>query len=174
MEKYNYFGITINQSLKLKDHEDRIHKIEKNVGLKVKLLGRALETTKGKRLVFKNMMKSRINYGIEASIKHDSKYRAKWESMMYRILKGIFGINSNTKKSMLLDLLCTNGRNESGIVDRLSPSAIKLKFGCLFNKYSKSKPCNWSVIKDNNYWITECSMTELWKSNWTQCVIWNV
>ena len=47
------------------------------MGLKAKLLGRALETTKGKRLVFKSIMKSRINYGIEALIKHDPKYRAK-------------------------------------------------------------------------------------------------
>ena len=76
VEKYNYLGITINQSLKLKDHEDRIRKIENYVGLKAKLLGRALETTEGKRLVFKSMMKSRISYGIEALIKHDSKYRA--------------------------------------------------------------------------------------------------
>ena len=86
--------------------------------------------------------------------------------MMYRILKDIFGINSKTKKSMLLDLLCINGRKESKFVDRLTPSAIKLKLGCLFSKYSKCKSCNWSVIKDNNHWITECSMTELWRIKW--------
>ena len=28
VEKYNYLGITINQSLKLKDHGDKIRKIE--------------------------------------------------------------------------------------------------------------------------------------------------
>ena len=69
VEKYNYLSITINQSLKLKDHEDRIRKIQKYGGLKAKVLGKELETTKGKRLVFKSMMKSRISYGNEALIK---------------------------------------------------------------------------------------------------------
>ena len=77
--------------------------------------------------------------------------------------KGYLWNKLECEKSMLLDLLCTNGRKESEFVDRLSPNTIKLKLGCLFSKYMKSKPCNWSVIKDNNHWITECSMTELWR-----------
>ena len=48
VDKYNYLGITINQSLKLKDHENKMRTIESCIGYKTKLLGRILETMKGK------------------------------------------------------------------------------------------------------------------------------
>ena len=53
---------------------------------------------KGKRLAFNSLIKSRLSYGINVLIKHAPKYKCKWESMIYRALKGIFNINSNLSK----------------------------------------------------------------------------
>ena len=48
VDKYNYLRIIINQSLKLKDLENKMRTIEICVCTKIKLLGRILETIKGK------------------------------------------------------------------------------------------------------------------------------
>ena len=48
VDKYNYLKIIINQSLKPKDNEIKMRIIERCVGPKTKLLGRIIETIKGK------------------------------------------------------------------------------------------------------------------------------
>ena len=103
VDKYNYLGITINQSLKLKDHKNKMRTFERCIGPKTKLLGRILERMKGKMLNFKALFRSRLNYEVDPLIKHNPKYQAKWESMLYRVTKGLLGIKFNVKKSVLLN-----------------------------------------------------------------------
>ena len=38
-------------------------------------------------------------------------------------------------------------KNHKFFINLLAPDALKLKFGCLLNKYSKAKLCNWEQIK---------------------------
>ena len=68
-------GIKINQSLKLKDHENKIRGIEKHLCQKAKLLGRILNQLKEK-YNFWNNLKSKLSYGIEPLIRHDPKYQS--------------------------------------------------------------------------------------------------
>ena len=99
VDKYTYLWITINQSLKLNDQDNKIRIIEKVIGLRIKLIGRILKTTKGKRFAFNSLIKSKLSYGINVLVKHSLKYKCKWESMIYRLLNAIFNINSNISKS---------------------------------------------------------------------------
>ena len=54
IENYQYFGIAINQSLKLRYYEQR-RGIEKHLCENGKLLGRIIESIKGKRLLLEIM-----------------------------------------------------------------------------------------------------------------------
>ena len=130
------------------------------------LLGRIIETTKGKRLIFETIFKSKLSYGIEPLIKHDSKYKVKWESILYRVLKGIFGINCNISKAKVLGIMGVWNKENINFIDRLTPNAVKLKLGCLFNKYSKIKPWDWDKVHNYNHWIIEWKKSERWRCKW--------
>ena len=59
--------------------------------------------------------------------------------MIYRVIKSIFGINKNVKKEKLLNSMGINMEYDSDFIDRLTPNALKLKLGLLFNRFSKRK-----------------------------------
>ena len=126
--------------------------IERCEGLKIKLLGRVLETIKRKIFVFKDLFRSRLNYGIDPLIKNNSKYQAKWEFMLYRISKSLLGIKFNVKKSDLLNYMCTKDKSVTEFINHLFPSAFKLKLGCLFNKFLKEKICKCKK-KSFDHWL---------------------
>ena len=94
---------------------------------KAKLLGRIIESTKGKRQLLETLFKSKLSSGIEPLVRHDPKYQSKWESMIYRVIKSIFGINQNVKKEKLLNAIGINMEYDSDFIDRLTPNALKLK-----------------------------------------------
>ena len=95
--------------------------------------------------------------------------------MIYRVLKAILNINQNIKKEDLMKVMSIsrdNDKNHKFFIDLLTPDALKLKLGCLFNKYSKEKLCNWEQIKNNHHWITECCTTSEWRKKWN--IKWNL
>ena len=79
VENYTYLGITITQSLKLKDHENKLRKMENFISTRVNIIARYIKNTKAKRLLYKVMLKSKWSYNIETLIEHDYKYKAKLE-----------------------------------------------------------------------------------------------
>ena len=56
---------SINQSLKIKDHENKLRMIENTIGKKAKLLGKLTKTIKGKRAIFETFLKSRLSYAAQ-------------------------------------------------------------------------------------------------------------
>ena len=107
VNSYNYLGITLTQTLKLKEHEVKIRSIESHLMKKLNIFSHTIKSTKAKKIFFK-MMKSKCSYGIEALIKHDPKYEKKWNSTLYRLLKKLFSIKWNISKTKLFDTLNLN------------------------------------------------------------------
>ena len=64
---YPYLGIIINQSLRLKEHEQKLRSFEKLMNLKINMIGRILKKTRSKRILFKTLIKSKLSYGISPS-----------------------------------------------------------------------------------------------------------
>ena len=137
---------------------------------KAKLRGRIIKSTKGKRQLLETMFKLKLSYRIEPSVRHDPKYQSKWESVIYKIIKSIFGINQNVKKEKLLNAMGINMEYDSDFIDRLIPNALKLKLGWLFNKFSKMKIWECNCIHSNNHWIIEFAKSEKWRIKWNS--IW--
>ena len=82
-----------------------------------------------KRQLLETFFKPKLSYGMGPLVKHDPKYQIKWESMIYRVIKSIFGINQNVKKEKLLNVMGVNMKYDSDYIDRLTPNALKLKLG---------------------------------------------
>ena len=95
--------------------------------------------------------------------------------MIYRVLKAIQNINQNIKKEDLMKVMSIsrdNDKNHNFFIDLLTPDALKLKLGCLFNKYSKAKLYNWEQIKNKHHWITKCCTTSERRKKWN--IKWNL
>ena len=170
-----YLLFSINQSMKIKDHTDKVRVIENTIGRKSKLLGKLMKTIKGKRVVFETLLKSRLSYAAQeiSNILPDNK--DKWNSMLYRVLKAILGINHNIKKEDLLNTMSVNTKDKDKdkkfFINLLSTNALKLKLRCLFHKYSKKKIWDCEQINDNNHWITVCKISSQWRKKWE--TIWH-
>ena len=97
-------------------------------------------------------------------------YKDKWNSMLYRVLKAILGINHNIKKEDLLNTMSVNTKDKDKgkkfFINLLSTNALKLKLRCLFQKYSKKKIWDCEQINDNNHWITVWKISTQWRKKW--------
>ena len=164
VSKYTYLRIQINQALKLKDHEEKIKAIEHSLLKKASILMNIIKSTKGKRILFKVLLRSKWSYGISALIEHSPKYEEKWRSTLYRLIKRLFHINCNASKNILFKTLLLNPDDmknaHSKYIDRLSKNAIKLRLGWLFNKYNKEKLFCWGVVASNEHFIDKCVKTD--------------
>ena len=81
VDKYNYLGIAITQSLKLHDHEIKLRITEKYLGARINILASYIKNTKVKKLLYKALVKSKWIYWIETLTVHDNKYKEKLESI---------------------------------------------------------------------------------------------
>ena len=97
-------------------------------------------------------------------------YKDKWNSMLYRVLKAILGINHNIKKEDLPNTMSVNTKDKDKskkfFINLLSINALKLKLRCLFHKYSKKKIWDCEQINDNNHWITVWKISTQWRKKW--------
>ena len=87
VENYTYLGIKIAQSLKIKDHENKLRKMENFISNRVNIIARYIKNTKAMKFLYKVMLNLKWYYNIETLIEHDYKYKAKWESILYRLIK---------------------------------------------------------------------------------------
>ena len=62
--------------------------------------------------------------------------------------------------------MCTKDKSVTEFINHLSPYAFKLKFGFLFNKFSKEKICKCKEINNHNHWIIDCTKFKDWKHKW--------
>ena len=168
--KYPYLGIIINQSLRLKEHEQKLRSFEKLMNLKISMIGRILKKTRSKRILFKTLIKSKLSYGISPLIKHDEKFRLKWESMLYRLLKRLFGIRSKVSKTKLfnqLNVMDWDTKEWHEFIDYLSPNTIKFKLDWLFSTYAK-KQCSWKEASTRAHIVENCPKTTNWREKWSK------
>ena len=59
VEKYNYFGIIITQSLKLKEHENKLKIMEKCISSRVNITAKYIKNTRTKKLLYNVLLKSK-------------------------------------------------------------------------------------------------------------------
>ena len=59
VEKYNYLGITITQSLKLKEHENKLKITEKCISSRVNIIAKYIKNTRTKKLLYNVLLKSK-------------------------------------------------------------------------------------------------------------------
>ena len=160
--------------MKIKDHTDKLRIIENTIGRKAKLLGKLMKTIKGKRAVFETFLKSRLSNAAQEISNILPDYKDKWNSMLYRVLKAILGINHNIKKEDILNTMSVNTKDKDKgkkfFINLLSTNALKLKLRCLFLKYSKKKIWYCEQINDYNHWITVCKISTQWRKKWN--IIW--
>ena len=134
------------------------------------MIGRILKKTRSKRILFKTLIKSKLSYGISPLIKNDEEFSLKWESMLYRLLKRLFGIRSKVSKTKLfnqLNVMDWDTKELHEFIDYLSPSTIKLKLDWLFSTYAK-KQRSWKEVSTRTHTVENCSKTTNWRENGTK------
>ena len=105
VKSYWYLGITINQALKLDEHYQMLKNIEVKIMRKISLLKPTLINTKSRLIVFKTILRSKMNYDWTIIWNNNDKYTKRWESMIYRLLRALFWIKVNVNKEKLFNIL---------------------------------------------------------------------
>ena len=105
VESYRYLGITITQSLRLDEHENKLRNIEKFLSKGIGLLKPTMIMTKSRIMIFKSILRSKVSYALATIWTHNEKYTEKWESMLYRLLKRLFYIRTNVAKQKMFKVL---------------------------------------------------------------------
>ena len=105
VESYRYLGITITQSLRLDEHENKLRNIEKFLSKGIGLLKPTMIMTKSRIMIFKSILRSKVSYALATIWTHNEKYTEKWESMLYRLLKRLFCIRTNVAKQKMFKVL---------------------------------------------------------------------
>ena len=161
VESYCYLGIRIDQSLKMKDHLERLNTAEKEMRKKIGILKPSLLNTKSRLIVFNTILKAKFWYAAAIICHFIPGYTNKLEAIIYRSLKQLFWIRTNVSKKLLFKLLNIedtttyikrvmnklNGvpeiekERQKSIIEHLSLQAIKLKLNCLFTCRNKTPLC---------------------------------
>ena len=97
IENYRCLGVTINQWLKLRDHEWILKNSEAELRKKG-ILKSALLNTKSRLILYRTILKSKYWYAEAVLWIHSPYYATKLDSILYRLLKQLFHIKSNVKK----------------------------------------------------------------------------
>ena len=105
VKSYWYLGITINQALKLDEHYQMLKNIEVKIMRRISLLKPTLINTKSRLIVFKTILRSKMNYACTIIWNNNDKYTKRWESMIYRFLRALFWIKVNVNKEKLFNIL---------------------------------------------------------------------
>ena len=98
VESYRYLWVTITQSLRFDEHENKLKNIEKFLNKGIGLLKPTMIMTKSRIMIFKFILRSKVSYALATIWTHNEKYTEKWESMLYRLLKRLFCIRTNVAK----------------------------------------------------------------------------
>ena len=64
VESYRYLGVTITQSLRLDEHENKLRNIEKFLNKGIGLLKPTMIMTKSRIMIFKSILRSKVSYAL--------------------------------------------------------------------------------------------------------------
>ena len=79
--------------------------IEVKIMRRISLLEPILINTKSRLIVFKTILRSKMNYACTIIWNNNDKYTKRWESMIYRLLRALFWIKVNVNKEKLFNIL---------------------------------------------------------------------
>ena len=105
VKSYWYLGITINQALKMDEHYQMFKNIEIKIMRRISLLKPTFINTKSRLIVFKTILRSKMNYACTIIWNNNDKYAKRCESMIYRLLRSLFWIKVNVNKEKLFNIL---------------------------------------------------------------------
>ena len=74
VEYYRYLGVTITQSLRLYEHENKLRNIEKILSKGIGLLKPTMIMTKSRIMIFKSILRSKVSYALATIWTHNEKY----------------------------------------------------------------------------------------------------
>ena len=184
---YKYLGVTITQSLQLKEHEKNLKWEEERLKRRIRILKPSLVSTKSRFIVYKSILKSKFYYSALAVGRFNQKYLSKLEGILYRILKCLFCINQNVKKDKLFKTLNINRpaddlimnlhfkshaqiskSHKNNFIENLSLKSLKLKADCLFSKQPKLKSWDCDTIINSEHVVEKCPLTTDWRILWNK------
>ena len=116
IENYRYWGVTINQWLKLRDHKWILKNSEAELRKRIGILKPALLNTKSRLILYRTILKFKYWYAAAVLWIHTPCYATKLDSILYRLLKQFFHIKSNVKKALLFKVL--NAENSTSLIHK--------------------------------------------------------
>ena len=150
MDNYKYLGIRLDQTLRLDGYKEELIRRENYILKRVRILKPSLVSTKSKIMAFKSVWKAQVSYGHDILSRRNQKYQDSWESIIYRILKGLFNIRVSVSKKALFkslgfdDILIHESNKEdltafqNKFISRLTNKSIKFRVDALFRNFKRS------------------------------------
>ena len=182
VDTYKYLGIKIKQSLQYKEHENMLKNTEVDLRRKLAMLNTNLIDTRSKMIIFNTIIKTKFSYGAAIIWKYNSKYSEKWQGLLYKSLKTLFGIKINVSKSKLFKILeielfkstiekyLKNETNAEKFNDKfiynLNNKAIKIKLECSFTSKGKERLWKWTETVNNDNVMKRWYKTKEWRFKW--------
>ena len=74
VESYRYLGVTIAQSPRLDEHENKLRNIEKFLSKGIELLKPTMIMIKSRIMIFKFILRSKVSYALATMWTHNEKY----------------------------------------------------------------------------------------------------
>ena len=128
-------------------------------------------------MIFILVLKAQVSYGYSVLSRGNKKYHNSWESMIYRILKGLFNIRVRISKKVFFKLLGFDETEAYDIKDenlttyqnkfisRLTNKSIKFRIDSLFRNFNQSPQCGWASRVNNKHVVKSWLKTEWWRKN---------
>ena len=150
VDNYKYLVIRLDQTLRLDGYKEELRRKENYILKRVKILKPSLVSIKSNLMTFKSVWKAQVSYGYSILSGRNKKYHDSWESIIYRILKGLFNTRVRISKKVLFKSL---GFDEIEVYDikyenltiyqnkfisRLTNKSIKFRTDTLFRNFNKS------------------------------------
>ena len=177
VDNYKYLGIRLDQTLRLDGYKEELKSKENYILKRVRILKPSLVSTKSKIMAFKSVWKAQVSYGHDILSRRNQKYQDSWESIIYRILKGLFNIRVRVSKKALFkslgfdDILIHESNKEdlrafqNKFISRLTNKSIKFRVDALFRNFKQTPLWRWLSRIDNKHVVESWPKTERWREN---------
>ena len=149
---------------------------------KLAMLNTNLIDKRSKMIICNTIIKTKFSYGAAIILKYNSKYSEKWEGLLYRSLKTLFGIKINVSKSKLFEILEIEWfkstiekylKNETKaekfndkFIYNLNKIAIKIKLECSFTSKVKERLWKWTETVNNDHVMKIWYKIKEWRFKW--------
>ena len=178
VDNYKYLGIRLDQTLRLDGYKEELKRKENYILKRVRILKPSLVSTKSKIMAFISVWKAQVSYGHDILSRRNQKYQDSWESIIYRILKGLFNIRVRVSKKALFkslgfdDILIHESNKEdlkafqNKFISRLTNKSIKFRVDALFRNFKRTPLWRWVSRIDNKHVVESWPKTERWREKW--------